>query len=170
VQFDTAAGPQIKYVAAEKLEAAQAQAAEPAAAQAARDAAGQDKADLDAQLAEARAALAAAKAANAQVPDTHDYDEAVTRDLFLDLLLREVGWDLSDPRDREFEVSGMPTMSGKGFVDYVLWGADGLPLAVVEAKRTPPGSGCGAAAGQALCRRVGGGLRPPAVDLLLQRL
>lgn len=29
-----------------------------------------------------------------------------------------------------------PTRKGKGFVDYVLWGADGLPLAVVEAKRT----------------------------------
>ena len=30
----------------------------------------------------------------------------------------------------------MPNQQGKGFVDYVLWGADGLPLAVVEAKRT----------------------------------
>ena len=30
----------------------------------------------------------------------------------------------------------MPNDEGKGFVDYVLWGADGLPLAVVEAKRT----------------------------------
>ena len=30
----------------------------------------------------------------------------------------------------------MPSPGGKGFVDYVLWGADGLPLAVVEAKRT----------------------------------
>lgn len=29
-----------------------------------------------------------------------------------------------------------PNAEGKGFVDYVLWGADGLPLAVVEAKRT----------------------------------
>lgn len=30
----------------------------------------------------------------------------------------------------------MPNASGTGSVDYVLWGADGLPLAVVEAKRT----------------------------------
>jgi type I restriction enzyme R subunit len=30
----------------------------------------------------------------------------------------------------------MPNADGKGFVDYVLWGDDGLPLAVVEAKRT----------------------------------
>ena len=32
---------------------------------------------------------------------------------------------------------------GQGFADYVLWGADGRPLAVVEAKRTrkSPGEG-----------------------------
>ncbi|MBX9772392.1 MAG: DEAD/DEAH box helicase family protein, partial [Candidatus Obscuribacterales bacterium] len=30
----------------------------------------------------------------------------------------------------------MPTTSGQGFVDYVLWGDDGLPLGLVEAKRT----------------------------------
>ena len=30
----------------------------------------------------------------------------------------------------------MPTPTGDGYVDYVLWGADGLPHAVVEAKRT----------------------------------
>ena len=30
----------------------------------------------------------------------------------------------------------MPNEKGEGFVDYVLWGNDGLPLGVVEAKRT----------------------------------
>ena len=30
----------------------------------------------------------------------------------------------------------MPNPSGTGFADYVLFGADGLPLAVVEAKKT----------------------------------
>ncbi len=30
----------------------------------------------------------------------------------------------------------MPNQQGKGFVDYVLWGDDGKPLALVEAKRT----------------------------------
>jgi type I site-specific restriction endonuclease len=30
----------------------------------------------------------------------------------------------------------MPNDQGEGFVDYVLWGDDGKPLAVVEAKRT----------------------------------
>jgi type I restriction enzyme R subunit len=33
-------------------------------------------------------------------------------------------------------VAGMPNNLGKGFVDYVLWGDDGKPLALVEAKRT----------------------------------
>jgi len=30
----------------------------------------------------------------------------------------------------------MPNQTGEGFVDYVLWGDDGKPLALVEAKRT----------------------------------
>lgn len=97
-----------------------------------------DNAALAVELEVARAEVAAAKHAAAALVDTHDYDEAATRDAFIDLLLGEAGWALDQPRDREFEVSGMPNNSpgGVGFVDYVLWGADGLPLAVVEAKRT----------------------------------
>src|SRR5207248_5554354 len=64
------------------------------------------------------------------------YSEAETRDYFIDLLLKEAGWALAKTRDREFEVAGMPNTQEKGFVDYVLWGDDGLPLALVEAKRT----------------------------------
>ncbi|MDB9344568.1 DEAD/DEAH box helicase family protein [Nodularia spumigena CS-586/05] len=52
------------------------------------------------------------------------------------MLLKETGWKLDQPRDREFAVTGMPNSQGKGFVDYVLWGDDGKPLALVEAKRT----------------------------------
>ncbi|MFQ6614340.1 MAG: DEAD/DEAH box helicase family protein, partial [Fidelibacterota bacterium] len=33
-------------------------------------------------------------------------------------------------------VTGMPNEKGVGYADYVLWGDDGKPLAVVEAKRT----------------------------------
>ena len=87
-----------------------------------------------AEIAELKAQIAAAQAAAA--PDTRDYDEAAARDLFIDVLLHEAGWALDQERDREYEVTGMPNAEGKGFVDYVLWGADGLPLAVVEAKRT----------------------------------
>jgi type I restriction enzyme, R subunit len=95
-----------------------------------------DKLALDAELQRLREEVAATKKANAEQPDTHDYSETETRDYFIDLLLKEAGWKLDKPRDREFEVSGMPNNQGKGFVDYVLWGDSGLPLALVEAKRT----------------------------------
>jgi type I restriction enzyme R subunit len=94
------------------------------------------KASLDEELARLRAEVAAAKKANAATPDTHDYSEAETRDYFIDLLLREAGWPLDQARDREYPVVGMPSGDGKGFVDYVLWGDDGKPLGLVEAKRT----------------------------------
>lgn len=80
--------------------------------------------------------IAATKKENTAAPDTHDYNEAQTRDAFIDLLLNEVGWPLDQDRDREFPVTGMPNATGEGFVDYVLWGDDGKPLAVVEAKST----------------------------------
>lgn len=95
-----------------------------------------DKNALDEELKRLRAEVAAAKQAAAAQPDTHDYSEGQTRDYFIDLLLKEAGWPLDQPRDREFEVSGMPNAQGKGFVDYVLWGDDGKPLGLVEAKRT----------------------------------
>jgi type I restriction enzyme R subunit len=95
-----------------------------------------DKTALDNELERLRAEVAAAKRAAAAQPDTHDYSEAETRDYFIDLLLKEAGWPLNQPQDREFEVTGMPNREGKGFVDYVLWGDDGKPLGLVEAKRT----------------------------------
>lgn len=91
---------------------------------------------LQSELVELRRQVATAKAANEARPDSHDWDEATTRDLFIDVLLKESGWALDRPEDREYPVTGMPNTHGTGFVDYVLWGEDGLPLAVVEAKRT----------------------------------
>ena len=95
-----------------------------------------DKTNLDEQLTALRNEVAKAKKANAAREDTHDYSEAETRTRLIDVLLLEAGWELTDERDREFEVSGMPTKDGRGFVDYVLWGDDGKPLGLVEAKRT----------------------------------
>lgn len=89
----------------------------------------------EAEIAALRAQVKAAHAASS-AEDHHDYTEADTRRLFIDLLLHEAGWPLADARDREYPVTGMPNADGTGFVDYVLWGADGRPLAVVEAKRT----------------------------------
>ena len=62
--------------------------------------------------------------------------EAETRKMLIDVMLEELGWNLDDPNCREYEVEGMPNTSGKGYIDYVLWGDDGKPLAVIEAKKT----------------------------------
>jgi type I restriction enzyme, R subunit len=91
---------------------------------------------MDAELQRLRAEIAEAKKLNERVPDTHDYSEQQTRDEFIDLMLEEAGWPLNQPQDREYEVAGMPSNSGIGYVDYVLWGRDGKPLGLVEAKRT----------------------------------
>ena len=95
-----------------------------------------DKENLDAELKSIRAQVAAARKAAEAKPDRHDYNEAETRDRYIDLLLREAGWGLNKPEDIEFRVEGMPNNEDVGFVDYVLWGADGKPLGLVEAKRT----------------------------------
>lgn len=95
-----------------------------------------DKENLDAELKKLRAEVAVARKAAEAKPDQHDYNEAETRDRYIDLLLREAGWALDKPEDTEFRVEGMPNNEGVGFVDYVLWGADGKPVGLVEAKRT----------------------------------
>jgi type I restriction enzyme, R subunit len=95
-----------------------------------------DKQNLDNELKNLRAEVAAARKASEAKPDSHDYNEAETRDRYIDLLLREAGWMLDKPEDLEFRVEGMPNNQGVGFVDYVLWGADGKPLGLLEAKRT----------------------------------
>lgn len=99
------------------------------------------RAALEAELVQVKAAMAALKAANEGRDAGHDYDEATTRDQFIDVLLREAGWTLDNPHDIEFPVHGMPNDKsadgkGDGFVDYVLWGKDGKPLGLVEAKRS----------------------------------
>ena len=95
------------------------------------------KEELAAELAALRAEVAASrKAAEASPIPEEDWSEAETRVWKIDVLLKEAGWKLDQERDREYEVSGMPSGSGVGFVDYVLWGDDGKPLALVEAKRS----------------------------------
>lgn len=99
------------------------------------------RAALEAELAAVRAEYTALRHANEGRDAGHDYGEATTRAEFIDVLLREAGWTLSDAQDREYPVYGMPNDrsadgKGAGFVDYVLWGKDGKPLAVVEAKRS----------------------------------
>jgi type I restriction enzyme R subunit len=116
-----------------KIEVREASIAEASATLAEREAA---LATVNAQLAALRAELAQAKGANLAVPDVHDYDESDTRKFFIDVLLREAGWVIGENASIEVPVTGIPNGPGEGFADYVLWGADGKPLAVVEAKRS----------------------------------
>ena len=73
-----------------------------------------------------------------------DISEAETRRLYIDLMLREAGWQILDIEGLvqpskaciEVELQGMPNTHEVGYADYVLFGSNGKPLAVVEAKRT----------------------------------
>lgn len=134
--FDPAALPHPAQVAAQTVEQLQALEARLREKDENLAALLADKNALDEELKRLREEVASARQAAASQPDTHDYNEAETRDYFIDLLLKEAGWPLDQPRDREFEVVGMPNAQGKGYVDYVLWGDDGKPLGLVEAKRT----------------------------------
>lgn len=71
---------------------------------------------------------------------TGDLSEFATRKRYIDTALRQLGWKF-DGTDadvfEEYPVEGMAGIPGQmGYCDYVLFGRDGLPLAVVEAKRT----------------------------------
>ena len=71
-----------------------------------------------------------------------DISEFETRKQFIDLDLKIAGWDSTNIRE-EVEVKGMPNTQETGHVDYVLYGENGKPLAVVEAKRTSKDSKIG---------------------------
>ncbi|MBO6292247.1 MAG: DEAD/DEAH box helicase family protein [Selenomonas sp.] len=62
--------------------------------------------------------------------------EAETRKRYIDFDLEAAGWIIGENCRIEEEISGMPNVSHTGFTDYVLYGRDGKPLAIVEAKRT----------------------------------
>ena len=74
------------------------------------------------------------------IPPPIDPNEDLTRKIYIDTLMREAGWDPYGTNVPEYPVKNcMPQASGSsgdGKVDYVLWGDDGKPVAVVEAKRT----------------------------------
>lgn len=73
-----------------------------------------------------------------------DISEEETRKIFIDLMLKEAGWDVLTVKGLikplkaciEIEVHGMPNAHDVGYADYVLFGSNGQPLAVVEAKKT----------------------------------
>ena len=107
------------------------------------DAADDARKEIEGELEALRERLATIKAENETVPETRDWNESTTRRLIIDLALQRAGWPLDGEHDREYEVTGMPNASGLGYADYVLWGDDGKPLAVVEAKKTTVDPGVG---------------------------
>lgn len=69
-------------------------------------------------------------------PKPLDLTEAATRKAYIDVMLTDAGWERGKNWVDEFPVSEMPNKSNEGFADYVLFGDDGKPLAVIEAKKT----------------------------------
>ena len=65
-----------------------------------------------------------------------DISEYGTRKKYIDLELKLAGWDFETNIQEELKLQGMPNNKQEGYADYVLFGKNGLPLAVVEAKRT----------------------------------
>lgn len=70
---------------------------------------------------------------NFEVKDISEYE---TRKKYIDLELKLAGWDFDTNITEELKLTGMPNNKNEGYADYVLFGKNGLPLAVVEAKRT----------------------------------
>src|SRR5699024_2160368 len=62
--------------------------------------------------------------------------EAETRSKYIDLDLLEAGCQIGRDYLEEREVKGMLNKTGIGNVEYVLYGENGLPIAVIEAKKT----------------------------------
>ena len=68
-----------------------------------------------------------------------DLNEFCTRKQYIDLDLKLMGWNFEGEDSDVWEEYPVQDMTGtvgqKGYVDYVLFGKDGLPLAVIEAKK-----------------------------------
>ena len=69
-----------------------------------------------------------------------DISEFETRKIYIDVDMKQMGWKFTGVDadvQEEYPVDGMAGVIGqKGSCDYVLFGKDGYPLAVVEAKRS----------------------------------
>lgn len=97
-----------------------------------------ERAALASKMEKLQEELAALRAQNAAAHSyaPHTRTEEETRRTIIDIDLRAMGWTFDVDCMREVPVIGLPNGSGKGFADYVLYGRDHKPLAVVEAKKT----------------------------------
>ncbi len=93
---------------------------------------------LLAQIAAMSGALTAQKEQHKEEREftAEDISEYQTRKRYIDVDLKLLGWTFGEDVREEVPLDGMPNNEGTGYADYVLYGRDGLPLAVVEAKRT----------------------------------
>ena len=118
--------------------------------------------------AEQKAQYEALLAEGKKVASLLEFDEATTRRRLIDSLLLAAGWDVglgganTEQVRQEVPLYEVPSPSGDGFADYVLYGDDGKPLAVVEAKRTAkdPSVGREQARVYATCLEKATGQRP----------
>lgn len=96
--------------------------------------------ELKKQLAQALASIQNNKVHPSNKPDlkVEDLSEFQTRKMFIDEDLKTLGWRIDQVQVvEEYKVDDMEGIPGKtGYIDYVLFGKDGAPLAVVEAKKT----------------------------------
>ncbi|MBO4704149.1 MAG: DEAD/DEAH box helicase family protein [Spirochaetaceae bacterium] len=96
--------------------------------------------ELKKQLAEALASIQNNKENPSSKPEliVEDLSEFKTRKLFIDEDLKTLGWRIDQVQVvEEYKVDDMEGIPGKtGYIDYALFGKDGAPLAVIEAKRT----------------------------------
>ena len=81
---------------------------------------------------------------NIKLKASIDLNEAETRKLYIDIALKEAGWNVSTVKGAivagsasiEIKLDGMPNNQGVGYADYILFDDDNKPLAVIEAKKT----------------------------------
>lgn len=110
-----------------------------------------DKAEIVVES-KAIAELAETDSAKTQFKAAVDFTERETRKIYIDNALKEAGWVVCEQEGAilpnkacvEIPLTGMPNKEGIGYADYVLFGNDGKPLAVVEAKKTSVDENVGA--------------------------
>jgi type I restriction enzyme, R subunit len=108
------------------------------------------------------------KAEGQKVASVLQFNELTTRRRYIDQMLLDAGWDVglnganTEEVRQEVQLSTMPTASGLGAADYVLYGDNGKPLAVVEAKKTVKDARIGAEQARiyAVCLEKETGQRP----------
>lgn len=86
--------------------------------------------------------LSRLKAQGEQAAKVLSFNERETRHKLIDALLLDAGWNVgengknTDEVGQEILLAKIPEEGGgPGFADYILWGDDGKPLAVIEAKK-----------------------------------